>query len=237
METIEEYRHVLTKELQDLFISILKKCSQKIEKEHIGFIGVIENKKGFPHDIDVLIFPSKNSRIGESVIELTKLYREIQKELKKRNERLYLAVSPRKDMQEMVYYLASLQEGGAGIIPVHSLFFPDYPSFKNFSPAGFIKSINKKMITIYGHYDAIKEAPKINQKLLDPYFYIINFELPLKIDTFPHHLVRSSAQSLFDYMEKKYNLKPSKKTFHSLNEIENELFRMLRELDKRTYNL
>lgn len=141
METISEYRYVITQEIQSIFLEVVKKSLSKIKKSHIGFIGVIENTKGFPHDIDILIFPSKESKIGGAIIEIVLFYREVQKELKKRNERLYLAVSPKKDAQEMIYYLASLQEGGAGIIPVHSLFFPDYNSFNRFNPVGFVKLI------------------------------------------------------------------------------------------------
>jgi len=235
METIQEYRHIVTNEIQSIFTEILSKSLSKINKNNLGFVGIIENEKGFPHDIDVLIFPSNESKLGEVIIDIVHLYREVQKELKKRNEKLYLAVSPRKDMQEMIYYLASLEEGSAGIIPIHSLFFPDYKSFKKFNPEGFSKAISKNLVTIYGDFDIIKGIKPISRKLLEPYFFIINFELPLKIDTFPRHLVRSSAQSLFDYLEQKFNLKSSRKSFHKPEDIEKELFRMLRELDKRTY--
>lgn len=237
METIQEYRHVIDKETKEIFIKSLKETIKKTNLRDIGFIGVIGSiKKEYSHDIDILIFPSKNAKVGETIISITRFYENLEKILKKHHERFYPIVAPKMAMQEMIYYLAGLQEGGGGLIPIHSLFFPDYKSFKKFNPQDFQKEIKKTLITLYGRFDVIKKVRQdIPQKKLEPYFFILDFEMSSKLKTFPRHLVRTSAESLFSYLQMKYNLKLKIKSIHNLGEIDKEIKRILRELDKRTY--
>jgi len=156
METIHNYRHIIDSETAKLFEQSIKEAIQKNKPKNIGFIGLIlDYKKGTHHDLDVLVFPSKNAKIGESLIELMNLYEEIEKLLKKANERYYLATSSKKVMQELIYYLASIEEGSAGLIPIHSLFFPDYKSFKKFNPSKFEETIKDKVIPIYGKFELV----------------------------------------------------------------------------------
>jgi len=238
MEVLHEYRHVLDKKAKKFFIESLKKTIKKLNLENIGFIGVIGSfEEELSHDIDVLIFSSKDAKIGEVIISIAEFYDNLEKDMKKHHERFYISCSPRKAMQEMIYYLASLQEGGAGMIPVHSLFFPDLKSFKSFNPKDFQKEIKKELITLHGNFNIIKKLRNdIPQKKLEPYFVILDFEMNSKMDTFPRHLIRTSAESLFSYLSSKYKLKIKKKKFHDIREIESELKRLLKELDKRTYN-
>ena len=193
-------------------------------------------KKGYSHDIDILIFPSEKVKIGEAIISIIDFYNKLEKELKKHHERFYLVCSPKKAMQETDYYLASLQEGSAGLIPIHSLFFPDYRSFKKFNPKDFQKEINKSLINLYGDFNIIKKIRNdIPQRKLEPYFFILDFEMASKLKVFPKHLVRTKAESLFSYLKSKYGLKIKKKKFHNLKDIEKEFFRILNELDDKIY--
>lgn len=236
MENLFGYRHVIDKKTKDLLISSLKKIIKKFDLRNIGFIGVIGSfKEEYSHDVDILIFPSKEVKLGQSIITVSKIYELLEKELKKHHERFYPVISPRKNMQEMIYYLAGLQEGGAGLIPIHSLFFSDYKSFKKFNPKHFQKEIKKTIITLYGDFRIIKELKKdVPQYRLEPYFLILDFEMSSKLKNFPRHLVRASAESLFSYLKLKYKLK-IKENIHSLGDIEKEIFMLLKQLDKITY--
>lgn len=238
METLQQYRHVIDKETKEVLINSLKKIIRKSDLTKIGFIGVIGSlKEEYSHDIDILIFPSVSAKIGETIISITRLYYQLEGELKKHNERFYISVSPKKVMQEMIYYLSAIQEGGAGLIPIHSLFFPDYKSFKKFNPKGFQREIKKSLITLYGDFDIIQKIRNnLSQKDLEPYFVILDFEMNSKLKTFPRHLIRSSAESLFSYLKPKYNLNISKGKFHNISEIETEIFNLLRQLDSKVYD-
>jgi hypothetical protein len=238
METLQEYRHIVDKKTKEIFINSLKKVLKKFHFKELGFIGVIGSlKEEYSHDIDILIFPSENAKIGEAIMSVVDFYNKLEKELKKCHERFYLVCSPKKAIQETDYYLASLQEGSAGLIPVHSLFFPDYKSFKKFNPKDFQKEIKKNLITLYGNFDVIKKIKNnIHQRKLEPYFFILDFEMVSKLKVFPKHLVRAKAESLFSYLKLKYGIEIKKKKFHNLNDIEKELFEILKKLDNEVYN-
>ena len=157
-------------------------------------------------------------------------------ELKKHHERYYIAASPKKAIQELIYYLSSIEEGAAGLVPVHSLFFTNYDDFVNFNPKGFMKEIKKNLITLHGNFDIIKKLPKLPQKKLDPYFFVLDFEMTSRIKTFPRHLIRASAESLFAYLKSKYNIKVNDKIPSSISEVHKECIRLIKLLDERTYS-
>lgn len=238
MEKIGEYRHLIEPEVKKLFLRALKQSVKKIDKTKLGFIGVVGSGKNEKesHDIDVLIFPNINVKIGEAILEVAELYENVEKYLRKHHERYYVAACPKKAIQELTYYLASLEEGAAGLIPIHSLFFANYRDFKSFNPKDFQKEIKKQMIAIYGSYDVIKKLQALPQKKLEPYFFILDFEMTSRIKTFPRHLVRTSAESLFEYLKKRYNLKINDKIPHTISEIKKEFKKLLKSLDEKTYS-
>lgn len=238
MELLQDYRHVVDKKTKKIFVDSIKKVIKNFNLDNIGFIGVLGSvKEKYSHDIDILFFPSENAKIGESIISLINFYDQLEKSLKRKNERFYLSCCVRKNLQEMTYYLASLQEGSAGIFPVHSLFFPDYKSFKKFNPEDFQKEIKKSLITLHGNFNIIKKLRNdLPLKDLEPYFLILDFELNSKLKTFPRHLIRTSAESLFSYLKSKYFIKISKRTFHDSSDVEKEIFNILRQLDKKVYH-
>jgi len=237
MEHLFDYRHVIEKKTRNILFRCLKKALSEIRVKNIGFVGIIEPKvKQFSHDIDVIIFPAQGSKLGEVILEVGNLYKKTEEILKKHHERFYLALCPKKNMQEMVYYLSTLEEGAAGMIPVHSLFFPDYPSFKKFNPKNFEKSIKNNLVTLYGDFNVIKKMDILPQSKLEPYFVILDFEMNARTRVFPRHLIRTSAESLFNYLNAKYSLNLKKKKLHSISDIEKEFKEILKYLDKITYN-
>ena len=237
MEILQQYRHIIDKKTKEIFVNSLKESIKKSNLKDIGFIGIVGSlKEEYSHDIDLLIFPSKKAKLGKAIICVSKFYEKLGEILRKHHERFYPVIAPKKSMQEMIYYIAGLQEGGSGLIPIHSLFFPDYKSFKKFTPKNFPKEIKKTLIRLYGDFDVIKELRKIPQKKLEPYFFILDFEMASKFKTFPRHLIRTSAESLFSYLNSKYGLKIKIKSFSNLKEIERKLFSVLKELDKRAHS-
>ncbi len=237
METKTQYRRLVDKKTAKDFQDSLEKAISQKKPKNIGFIGLVHDyDKKDHHDIDVLLFPSPNAKIGEALIEITELYDQVEKDLQKKNKRYYLVTCPLLTMQQMVYYLASIQEGSAGMIPIHSLFFPDYKSFKERPPKRFETAIKKNLVPIFGEYDVFKKLKNdIPQEMLEPYFFILNFELSARIKTFPRHNVRASAEHLFEYLRSKYNLQITSETPHSIKDIKKEFIKLMKKLDGITY--
>lgn len=236
MEQLSEYRHVIEEGTKNIFVDSLEKALKEMKLKNIGFIGIVGSYgKKISHDIDILIFPAKGAKIGESILEVSNLYDKIENIIKTHHKRFYLALASKKIMQEMTYYISSLEEGGAGIIPIHSLFFPDMKSFKKFNPVNFQKAIKHDLKTLYGSFDVIKDRKELLQDKIEPYFLILDFELMSKTKTFPRHLVRMSAESLFSYLKDKYSIPISKEKIHEISDIRKELERILRYLDKINY--
>lgn len=235
METIYEYRQIIENRTREVFIKCLRLAIKEMKLNKIGYIGVIDSDKDFSHDIDVIIFPDKNSKIGETIIEISKLYKKVESILKKHHERFYLSICPKKAMQEIVYYLSALEEGGAGMIPIHSMFYPDYKSFKKFSPKTFQKNIQKKLINVYRKFDVIYSIKGLTFHQQEPYFFVIDFEMNARTKTFPRHLIRTSAESLFEYLKEKYHIPIKNKKLHTISEIEKEFENILKLLDEINY--
>lgn len=237
METLNEYRHIVDKKTKKVFVDSLKDLIKEFNLRNIGFVGVLgSHKEDYSHDIDILIFPSEKAKIGEFIISVMDFYVKLEEKLKKHHERLFISCSPRKILQEMTYYLSSLQEGGAGLIPVHSLAFVDLKSFEQFNPEDFKKEIKKNMIALHGKFEIINKLKNnIPQKKLEPYFLILDFEMNSKLKSFPRHLVRSNAESLFSYLKSKYGIMADISKIHNLEEIKPEILRILYELDRQVY--
>lgn len=237
MENINTYRNIVDEKTKRIFENALKKTISKFDLKNIGFIGIIGSyKKEVSHDIDIIIFPSEKAKIGEFIISVSDFYDALEEELKKHHERLFISVSPRKILQEMTYYLSSIQEGTTGLIPVHSLVFFDLKSFEKFNPEDFKEEIKKTLITLYGDFNIIYRLRNdIPQKKLEPYFLILDSEINSKIKSFPRHLIRANAESLFSYLNSKYGLRISAKKNHNLKDIKNKLTMILRDLDKELY--
>jgi len=238
METKDSYRHLIGKKEKELVIKeliyVIK--NKKIDVSKFSFIGIIgSHMKEYSHDIDVLIFPSKNSKIGESLIELGNLYEQLEKRIKKHNKQYYVSACPRKVMQEMTYYLSSLQEGSAGIIPIHSLFFTNSVDFKKFNPVSFQKTIQKDMLVLHGRFDAINTLPRLPEKKLEPYFFIRDFEMMSRISTYPRHLVRASAESMLLYLHEKYKLNLPTNIPHDVQGIKKTIIKAIRDIDDVVY--
>jgi len=236
METLDSYRHKINKNLKKEFYKSFKEAIANIDIKKFGFIGIIGSfDKKESHDIDILIFPSKGAKLGETIIEIENLYSETEKNLRKINNKYYIAASPKKSIQELVYYLSSLQEGSIGLIPVHSLFFINYRDFKKFNPKDFEKQIKKDLITFYGDFDIIKQLPNLPGKILEPYFFILEFDMASRIKSFPKHLVRASAESLFEYLHKKYGIEVRDEPPYKIEDIHKDFRKLLYILDKKTY--
>ena len=236
METLTEYRYSIDKQTKELFVESFKKALNKVDKNKFGFIGIVGSLiKDKSHDIDVIIFPNFGAKIGEVIIEYAKLYDEVEKELKKHNERYYIAACQKFAMQELTIHLSAIEEGYPGMIPVHSLFFTNYRDFKKFSPTEFVKEVEKTPVILHGNLKDMKKLPTLPQKKLEPYFFVLDFEMNSRIKTFPRHLIRTSAESLFDYLNKKYNIDIKEKIPHSIKELEKNFVKLMHQLDAKTY--
>lgn len=237
METVKEYRHIIDRKTKEIFLESFKCAIKKINKNKFSFIGIVGSiEKEISHDIDILIFPGIKTKIGESIIELAKLYELTEKELKKRHKRYFLVACPKFIMQEMTHHIAAVEEGAAGMIPVHALFFTNYRDLKKFSPKKFIKNIKKDMITLHGDFNNVKRIKALSQKKLEPYFWVLDFEMNSRIKNFPRHLIRTSAEALFEYLREKYHIKTKEEIPHDVKEIKKEFIKLMKELDKRTYS-
>lgn len=236
METLVEYRHSIDKKTKEDFLRAFNKALNKVDKSKFSFICTVgSTKEEYSHDIDILIFPGFKTKIGESLIELARLYDFTEKELKKIHKRYYLVACPKFAMQEMVHHIAAIEEGSSGMIPIHSMFFTNYRDFKVFSPKNFVKIVEQNSISLHGNLNAAKKLKALPQKKLEPYFFVLDFEMNSRIKNFPRHLVRASAESLFEYLNKKYNIKTKEEVPHDVKKIDKEFIRLMRLLDEKTY--
>jgi len=237
METLSEYRHIIDKKTKEIFLKSFKSAVNKIDKNKFSFVGIVGSiEKETSHDIDILIFPGLKTKIGESIIELAKLYEVAEKELKKHHKRYYIVACPKFAMQEITHHIAAIEEGASGMIPLHSMFFTSYKDFKKFSPKKWVKRIKEDIITIHGDFEETKKIPALSQNKLEPYFFVLDFEMNSRIKNFPRHLIRASAESLFEYLEKKYDIKIKKEIPHNIKELDKEFVRLMKLLDKKTYS-
>lgn len=239
MEVIHTYRHIIPKEVIEHFEEAAKEVLRKNKPKNLGFIALmVDSERKEHHDIDMIVFPNSKAKIGEAMIELVEFYNSIEKELKVKHERYYLATCPKMAMQQLIYYISALEEGAAGLIPVHSMFFTDYKSFTKISPAKFWKKVEKgiDIVPLHGNFESVKKTIPLPPKKLEPYFFVLDFELNNRIKTFPRHLIRSSAQHLFDYLRLKYNIEIKDKLPHNVEEIDKEFIKIMKNLDKITYS-
>lgn len=231
------YRHIIGKKEKDMVIKSLRTLikKNKFGIHNFSFIGIVgSHAKEYSHDIDLLMFPAKDAKVGEVLIEIGNIYSELQKEIKKYHHAYYISACPRKVMQEMTYYISSIEEGHAGLIPIHSLFFPDYKSFKKFNPKSFEAMIKKDLLTLHGSFKDIKKIKPLPQKKLDPYFFVSDYEMMSRLSTYPRQLVRSSVDSLLSYMQSKYGIEREKK-IHNLSDARKAVINLLHKLDLKTY--
>ncbi len=237
MEHIHEYRGFLDKETKEIFLKSFKKAIKKVDKNKFGLICIVGSiKKKKSHDIDILIFPNIGVKIGEAIIELVKLYDFTEEYLNEHHERYYIVPCPKFAMQEMVYYLAASEEGPAGMIPIHSMFFANYKDLIRLSPKEFMKKIKKEIVILHGNFETIKKLPPLSQKKMEPYFFILDFEMASRVRNFPRHLIRTSSEALFEYLNKKYGIKVKGKIPHNVREIEKEFIKLMKLLDEKTYS-
>jgi hypothetical protein len=238
METIHSYRHVIPKETIKHFETAVRSVLHKKDFRKLGFIGLmIDWEKSEHHDIDLIIFPAQKAKVGEAMIQLIDFYNTVEKELQKENERYYLATCPKMAMQEYMYYIASIEEGAAGLIPVHSMFFTSYRDFRKISPKKFADKVEKgtDIYALHGNFEDIKKIPQLPQKKLEPYFFVLDFELNARIKTFPRHIIRTSTEHLFYYLKIKYRIPMKEKIPHNIKGIEKEFIVLMKRLDKETY--
>jgi len=234
---LNEYRGILDRETKKIFLESFKHALNKVDKYKFGFVGIAGSiDKEESHDIDVIILPNKDVKIGEAIIELIKLYDKTEEYMKRHHKRYYLVPCPKFAMQEMVYHIAAGEEGFAGMIPLHSMFFTNYKDLKRLSPKSFLQKIKNELIILHGSFKIIKDLPELPQKKLEPYFFLLDFEMNSRIRNFPKHLIRTSAEALFEYLNKRYGIKVSYEIPHDVIGIEREFIKLLRLLDKKTYS-
>ena len=67
METIQQYRHIIDNNVRETFEEAAIKVVNRNKPKKLGFIGFIKSpSKQYHHDIDVLLFPAKESKSGEA---------------------------------------------------------------------------------------------------------------------------------------------------------------------------
>ncbi len=233
-----EYRQTVDREEKKLFESCLEESIDRIEPQEIGFIGITGSwERSISHDIDLLSFPDKDADIGSAFIELNRIYEEVEELLKEENDDYYLVESPRKSMQDQTHYIASIKEGEEGMFPVHSLFFPDYRSFKEMNHEGFIQEIEKKrdFKQKFGEFDLLYEldSEDIREERMTNYRFLLEFNLHTKARHFPEKALKASARSFLPYMKHTRNLRIDNESPESREEVVEEIEKLARRLDEQ----
>ena len=219
-----------------LYEQLLKKSIKSLKIKNIGFVGLLKPSDSCNYDLDTIILPSLKGRVGSSLIEIMNLIEKIDNLLKKRKERYFLSVSPKKIMHQMVYGFATTEEGEEGLLPVHIIYFPDYKSFKKIPPKIFFEEIKTGLIPVYGKFEIVRELKNIKQEKLDPYFVVLNSVLGTKIRTLSQRDERAAIKSLLDYLNEKYGVSIKIKIPETEKQRKDLFVQIMKKLDKITYN-
>jgi hypothetical protein len=222
---MQDLRRIITEEQRDIFLNALGIAINDTNNESIGYIGVIGSMPG--HDIDVLMLKKSGSFIGQSLIEMFNIYKKID-EIVGTNHAALISPFPKVIMQDEVNYIISQHTGRNDIIPVHTLYFPDHESFIKRSPVHFLDSIKNRTLDFKGNLDFSDTDFSTPQELLDKYFFICDFQIPLIQDKYPKQLYQDKAAHLLSYLKRNYNIRTTKSDGHAINDILLELDRNCR---------
>lgn len=226
------YRETMSKEQVAKFRKAIEKTADNADSSKIGYVGLIGSSLSDEpvHDLDILIFPQPTANVGETINAMNQFYKILDERLRKDNG-LYLATCPRKVMQAEVNHIIGERNGYDGKLSTHTLFFPDYRSFKNLNPVGFLESIAQKAHTLKGDPAVIKRCSTFEQKVLDPYFLIADYQIPLVSGKYPEVLVLKKTEEIIDYLKENYGISCDFSA-STPKECEDLTSQLLLELDK-----
>ncbi len=203
------YRQEISPERVEKFRQAVYRTASEADRSKLGYIGLIGTaltKEKPVHDVDVLVFPSASANVGEAIISMNNFYHSLDARIQT-DEGLYLATCPRKILEPEVNHIISQIRGRDCKISTHTLFFPDFRSFQQINPIGFLESITQNAEAVVGDFDSIRRTTEKPQKQLDPYFLIADFQVPLVADRYPKQLLLEKTQDICDYLAKHYGVK------------------------------
>lgn len=230
-------RYLVERDAAKIYEDSLKKAIKSSTFKNLGFVGFVFNyAKSEDYSINIITLPKGEGKIGHALIELDKLYKKTEQILKrKRKFHYYQSISPKQIMHEMIHESSVEEEGKEGLLPIHSIFYPNYRDFKKFTPKKFIKELEIHMISLFGKFDIIKKLPTRSQEKLEPYFLILHSIIGTEIKTKSKREIRATTDSLFEFLKDKYGLNFSHKIPQTKKEMEKLFYFLMEELDKRTY--
>ena len=225
-------RRKITNQKVEKFRTSLEKSLKDIDRSKIGYVSLIGSvdSNASVHDIDIMMFPSKNAGMGESILEMNRFYDCLDERLQ-RDQGLYIATCPKKILQPETYHIIGQEKSNEKMIPLHTLFYPDYCSFNAINPVDFKEKINNSLIPLIGEFDNITERENIPQKVLEPYFFIIAHQIPLIADRYPEKLVEQKTLEVLDYLETHYDISDIDKP-RNLSDCKKVIKEALNMLDK-----
>ena len=229
-------RYLVDNESAKIYEEILKKAIKIVKPKNIGFIGFIfDYMKIKDFYLTTLFFPSKTGKIGESLIEMKKIDQKVNNFIKNKKGNYHVSISPKKLTHEMIHGFSTLEEGEEGLLPVHQLYFTNYKDFKKIPPKSFFESL-KNMETLYGNFEDIKKRKDVTLQKLSPYLFILHSVLGTNIKTLLKNDEKAAIESLFEYLEQKYDLKINHKIPSIVKQKEQLFIKIMKELDKKTYD-
>jgi hypothetical protein len=232
----ESYRHIIDSDIKAAFRNAFSEALEIVDKKKFGLVGLFGSfANSHSHDIDVVIAPSRNARIGDSYLECSKLFDETSRILKEIDKKYYIVASRKMVMQEFMYHIAVGQEGEKGMIPVHFIFFTSYHEMQKIFPKSFTEDMQKNLIVLHGNINSINVIPSLSQEKLVPYYYIMEIEISTLLRVFPNHLVRRSIEHLFNHLGRRYNIPIPNEIPHDIDGIRKEFESLVLTIDEMTY--
>ena len=198
------YRQEISPEKVEKFRQAVYRTASEADKTKIGYIGLVgtsTTRGKNVHDVDLLMFPSEQSNVGEAIVAMNEFYRSLDARLQ-RDEGLYLATCPRKILQPEVNHIISQVRGKENKISTHTLFFPDFRSFQAFNPIGFLESISQCSEAVLGDFDIVRRIPEKPALRNEAYFMIADFQIPLVADRYPESLTLEKTENVLNYLAK-----------------------------------
>lgn len=237
-----DYRPVIPKEDMDILVECAEYALRKVDSRYFNAVGIFGSATwdrgtcGAPHDADFVVMLNPNRRLGKAFLETSRLYTELDNQLKKVSDgRLYCVDCPQK-VQQADYSLIAAQEHGLdkvdlrgnsdlsargimdlayrlgleGQIEVHRMTYIDWRDLlKDAAKTSerYPDNLRKGMFYILGDESDLEVYSQTPDEVRRIAFWPEAYNLPSKARNFPLKSSLRSAWELAAYLNKHYGYK------------------------------
>lgn len=175
------------------------------------------------HDIDVIMMPKSNYKLGEFFNEFSSFWRNYDKNA--RNEGMHTSTYSDSSHEVEANWITEQHEGSEGKIPGHAMLFPSVEDVKDIAPKGFHEAVNECHIPLHGSLDEANQETT-PREVGD---FISEYHGPsgaLLSDAFPEEVQWRTIEQIVEYTEEHYGEIMDQE---SASEVQDEIERVANE--------